>query len=273
MQPCSRSMPRWSITASRQAAWSCALTLGNTSPWAGPGGAVAAAEEIDAEHAERGRYRAPCRALRFRPTSPPRPRARWKTLRPAEMPPSTATTGASRGAGQPVGDLDARQLATEVQRERSRRGPGCPRRRCNRPAALTGRSAAAGSSEDGSAAPSRAGVSAVAAPAVAAGGGRRGHCWHSDSADSGCIRARAIEARAGLPLETCASRRRSCARKGWLRRPTPPAVDQGSLAATHLPATRRVPEELAPVRAGWARWLPRLQRAIPSAGLDERREV
>jgi len=45
---------------------------------------------------------------------------------------------------------------------------------------------------------------------------------------------------------------------------------RGSLAATHLPATRRVPVELAPVRAGWARWLPRLQRAIPSAGLDER---
>jgi hypothetical protein len=51
-----------------------------------------------------------------------------------------------------------------------------------------------------------------------------------------------------------------------------PELLQGSLAATHLPADA-VPVELAPFRTGWVRWLPRLQRAIPSAGLDERSEV
>ena len=51
-----------------------------------------------------------------------------------------------------------------------------------------------------------------------------------------------------------------------------PGVNLGSLAATHL-SVDRVPVELAPFRAGWARRLPRLQRAIPSAGLDERAEV
>ncbi len=50
-----------------------------------------------------------------------------------------------------------------------------------------------------------------------------------------------------------------------------PGVNLGSLAATHL-SVDRVPVELAPFRAGWARRLPRLQRAIPSAGLDERRQ-
>ncbi len=36
---------------------------------------------------------------------------------------------------------------------------------------------------------------------------------------------------------------------------------------------RNAPQELAPFRAGWARWLPRRLRAYPSTGLDEFRRV
>ncbi len=57
--------------------------------------------------------------------------------------------------------------------------------------------------------------------------------------------------------------------RSQLPRPTPPA--QTRAASRQLICRRTaVPVELAPFRAGWTRRLPRLQRAIPSAGLDER---
>ena len=73
-----------------------------------------------------------------------------------------------------------------------------------------------------------------------------------------------------------AGRWRGLAPERRLRRPASPPDGQGSLAATHLPADGLAvdaPVELAPFRTGWARWLPRHQRAIPSAGLDERGAV
>ena len=211
------------MSATSTRAWSKALTEGKVAPSAGTRRAVAAAEEIDAEHAEAIRVERTAGARRRPATSPAPSGSRLNTSRPAEMPPSAATTGAPRAPASRYAMSTGLEAPAEMQVEAAgQRMHGVP-------------------------------------PLI--GGRQRRMDRLAGIGRSSTPRA------AGLRLRQ-ASRLLASAARGC-RSPHPHRAT-GQPCGNSSVGGRDAAVELAPFRAGWARRLPRLQRAIPSAGLDER---
>ena len=213
--------------------WSNALTVGKASPMQRAGGVAAAAEEVDAEHPVAVRVERAARADALVPPTGP------LAGKPEHVP-------AGRDAAED-GD-DRRPAPTSASRYATRTSTRLPPK-CEREG------------------PGQANDSRRAFVALGQAGARRGGVgllW------LGRHRANVLHVCAHAGHDQAPRPRGNDARR--LPRPTPPGLKPGQPRGNSS-VGGRVPVELAPFRAGWARRLPRLQRAIPSAGLDECAEV